>query len=313
MRKDDFTPINVKHIEAYEAISATGSTISAATKLGISQSNASRLLHQLEKYLGVRLFDRDKNRLSPTREGLQLGPEIRSISDRLHTLKMSARELESGRSGEILLRLAFPASLTLTALPRLIRRFRGESPDVRIEITSGNYLSIERAVADRRADLGFIRLPSTSTGLRQELVVKSSNICVMHEEHPLVGASAVSFEDLKGHDLILLNRERPIRHELESIFYKVGLRKKAMIEAHSVGCACSMAAEGLGIAIVSSLIAKEYSHLPLRFVMLEPTLPVDYAIVSPESHHVPKIAQAFFPYLKDWASAGSDLAMSQEI
>ncbi len=53
----------------FEAIAATGSTIAAAVDLGISQSNTSRLLHQLEIYLGVRLFDRDKNRLSMTREG----------------------------------------------------------------------------------------------------------------------------------------------------------------------------------------------------------------------------------------------------
>ncbi len=55
--------ISLKHIEAYDAIAATGSTIAAAVELGISQSNASRLLQQLEDYLGVRLFDRDKKSL----------------------------------------------------------------------------------------------------------------------------------------------------------------------------------------------------------------------------------------------------------
>ncbi len=50
--------ISIKHIQAFDAIAATGSTIAAAVDLGISQSNTSRLLHQLEVYLGVRLFDR---------------------------------------------------------------------------------------------------------------------------------------------------------------------------------------------------------------------------------------------------------------
>lgn len=303
MSKDNNLPINVKHIETYDAISATGSTIAAAVKLGISQSNASRMLHQLENYLGVRLFDREKNRLSPTREGLQLGPEIRSISDRLHAIRISARELESGRSGEILLRLAFPASLSVTMMPRLIRRFRDENPQVRTEIASGNYLSIERMVADRNADIGFVRLPAISTGLRQEIPIQSVNVCVMHEEHPLAGEKFLSIGDLKGQDLILLNRERPIRHELESLFYKVGLRQKPVVEAHSVGCACSLAAEGLGIAIVGSLIANEYRNLPLRFVPLEPALPVTYAVVSAEGYPLPKIAQKFLPYVSDWARA----------
>lgn len=300
MSKDNNLPINVKHIEAYDAISATGSTIAAAAELGISQSNASRMLHQLENYLGVRLFDREKNRLSPTREGLQLGPEIRSISDRLHALRISARELESGRSGEILLRLAFPASLTVTMVPRLIRRFRLENPQVRTEIASGNYLTIERMVADRVADIGFVRLPAVSAGLKHEITMSSRNVCVMHEDHPLASEKVLSVNDLKGQDLILLNRERPMRHELEALFYKAGLRQRPVVEAHSVACACALAAEGLGIGIVGSLLAKEHTQLPLRFVPLEPVLPVTYAIISADGYALPKIAQRFLHYLSEW-------------
>lgn len=72
MGKASSAAISLKHIEAYDAIAATGSTLAAAAEIGISQSNASRLLQELGDYLGVRLFDRNKSRLSPAREGLQL-------------------------------------------------------------------------------------------------------------------------------------------------------------------------------------------------------------------------------------------------
>lgn len=85
---DNEIAISVRHIHAY------GSTIVAATELGIYQSTASRLFHQLELYLGIDLFERDKDRLSITREGLALRPEIRAISDRLAAFKETARELE---------------------------------------------------------------------------------------------------------------------------------------------------------------------------------------------------------------------------
>ena len=292
--------ISVKHIHAYDAIAATGSTIAAAVDLGISQSNASRLLHQLELYLGVRLFERDKNRLSMTREGLQLGPEIRAISDRLTALKVTAQELENGRSLEIPLRLAFPASLSVTLVPRLIKRFLAENGAVRIEVASGNYLAIERMVADGQVDLGFTRLPSPTPGLREDHVLPSRNICVMHRDHPLAGQQMLTVPDLKSQDLILLNRERPVRHELEALFYKQGLRQRPAIEAHSVGCACALAAEGLGIAIVSELLAREYKTMPLAFVPLKPDLTVDYAIVSSDRIPLPKSAAPFLHYLREW-------------
>jgi DNA-binding transcriptional LysR family regulator len=299
MAKDSPT-ISVKHIDVYDAIAATGSTIAAASELGISQSNASRLLQQLEDYLRVRLFERDKNRLSPTREGLQLGPDIRAISDRLRALRVSAIEMDSGRSQEITLRLAFPASLSVSLVPRLIKRFLSENGPVRIEIASGNYLLIERMVADGEADLGFVRLPSITSGLKQELVLPSRNICVMHRGHALAAHESLSVADLKSQDLILLNRERPVRHELEALFYKGGLRKRPTIEAHSVGCACALAAEGLGIAIVSELLAHEYRALPLNFVPLADTLPVTYAIVSAERLPLPKSAGLFLGILAEW-------------
>jgi DNA-binding transcriptional LysR family regulator len=292
--------ISVKHIHAYDAIAATGSTIAAAADLGISQSNASRLLHQLELYLGVRLFERDKNRLSMTREGLQLGPEIRAISDRLTALKVTAQELENGRSLEIPLRLAFPASLSVTLVPRLIKRFLAENGPVRIEVASGSYVVIERMVADGQADIGFTRLPSSTPGLREEHVLPSRNICVMHRDHPLAKRENLTVPDLKSHDLILLNRERPVRHELEALFYKQGLRQRPAIEAHSVGCACALAAEGLGMAIVSELLAREYTALPLAFVPLEPDLTVDYAVVSSDRNPLPKSAAPFLQYLREW-------------
>lgn len=301
MAKDSDLTINAKHIQAYAAIAATGSTTAAAQELGISQSNASRLLHQLELYLGVRLFERDKNRLSPTREGLHLGPEIRAISDRLTGLKVTALELENGRSLEIPLRLAFPASLSVTLVPRLIKRFLAENGPVRIEVTSGNYLAIERMVADGAVDLGFTRLPSPTPGLREEHVLPSRNICVLHREHPLAQRRGLTVADLKAQDLILLNRERPVRHELEALFYKMGLRQRPAIEAHSVGCACALAAEGLGIAIVSELLAREHGSLPIVFLPLDPVLTVDYAIVSSERMPLPRSAAPFLRYLQEWA------------
>ncbi len=297
---DNEIAISNKHIHAYDAIAATGSTIAAAADLGISQSNASRLLHQLELYLGVRLFEREKNRLSMTREGLALGPEIRSISDRLTALKVTAQELENGRSIEIPLRLAFPTSLSVTLLPRLIKRFRVENGPVRIEVASGNYVAIERMVTDGQADIGFTRLPSPTPGLRNDYVLPSRNICVMHTDHTLAAHKTLTVSDLKSHDLILLNRERPIRHELEAQFYKQGLRQRPAIEAHSVGCACALAAQGLGIAIVSELLALEYGAMPLVFVPLEPALIVDYAIVSSDRTTLPKSAVPFLRYLKEW-------------
>ncbi|MDO1583590.1 LysR family transcriptional regulator [Rhizobium oryzicola] len=301
--------ISLKHIEAYDAIAATGSTVAAAVELGISQSNASRLLQQLEDYLGVRLFDRDKNRLSPTREGLQLGPQIRGIADRLQALKVSAVELENGRSREMLLRLAFPASLVANRVPKLLRAFFDLHGPVRVEIASGSYLAIERMIADGQADIGFARSPLSTPGLKEEHVLQARVTCALHRDHHLAESPSLSIADLKGQDLIVLNRERPVRHQLEALFYSNGLRKRPLLEAHSIASACGLAAEGLGIALVGDLIAHEYADLPLRFVPLEPVLPVTYCLITSDKNPLPQAAKLFLKGVDTWLQTHPSEAM----
>jgi len=294
------TTIHLRHIEVYDAIAATGSTLAAATNLGISQSNASRLLQQLENYLGVRLFKRSKNRLSPTREGLQLGPEIRAISDRLRALKIAAIELENGRSRDLLLRLAFPASLSTTRVPAMIRNFLAINGPVRIEIISGNYPMIERMVTDGVADIGFTLLPLTTLGLKQERCLPSRMVCALPASHPLTERASISIADLKGQDIIMLSRERPSRHRLEALFHQYNVRQWPLLEAHSVASACALAAEGLGIALVGELIAQEYTKLPLRFIALEPELLSTYCLISSDKHPLPRTASLFLESIADW-------------
>lgn len=141
-------------------------------------------------------------------------------------------------------------------------------------------------VADGQTDIGFARLPSR-------------NICVMHPEHGLSKSKTLTVPDLTSHDLILFDHERPVRHELEALFCKQGLQRPAL-EAHSVRRACALAAEGLGIAILSEPLAREYSVMPLVFVPLEPALVMEYAIVSSDQRPRPKSAAPFLRYLREW-------------
>ncbi len=59
--------INFKQLEVLKTLLATGSTIATAKKHGAQSVRVSRLLQQLESDLDLRLFDRDKGRLIPTR------------------------------------------------------------------------------------------------------------------------------------------------------------------------------------------------------------------------------------------------------
>jgi DNA-binding transcriptional LysR family regulator len=61
-----------------------------------------------------------------------------------------------------------------------------------------------------------------------------------------------------------------------------------------------LAAEGLGVAIVSELMARGHRAFHLSHMPLTPEMPVTSTSVSSERHPLPKSAQLFLAILSNW-------------
>ena len=68
--------IRLRHIEALQAVQKAGSITGAAELLNVSQPAVSKLLRHAQDQLGLRLFERVKGKLVPTREAKLLEVEI---------------------------------------------------------------------------------------------------------------------------------------------------------------------------------------------------------------------------------------------
>src|SRR5690606_33277967 len=161
------------------------------------------------------------------------------------------------------LRVAFPASLTISIVPKILADFVAHSDRVQVELHTGAYDTIERMLVDERAEVGFVRVPITQPGLVATPLVEARTVCVMPAGHPLAAQAEISGAGLHGVALILLGRMRQPRRELDELFWTRGLRPRVRVEAHSVQSACALAAQGLGVTLVNELMARDYADLPV--------------------------------------------------
>ena len=272
--------MTLSELDAFLAVIALGTTQAAAKSLGLSQSAVSRRIAQLEAKLGLGLFVREQTRLVPTREARFLAPHARSLLDKGRWIMESAEEMAGGNASTMLLSLAFPGSLTAKIVPGMVAEFLAKNDRVRIEIHTGPYDTIERMVLDDRAQLGFVRLPVQNERLRVMPLAEFPTVCVMPRDHRLAAREWISLSDLTGEPMVLLGRQRAPRRELFNLFQKVGFRPRIRIEAHSVASACGLVAEGLGVAIVNELMARDYMHLGLTYRLMTEDLPHRFAFAS---------------------------------
>lgn len=247
--------MNFKQLEAFQAIMASGSTTGAAERLGLSQPAISRLLAQFEEDLGLRLFVREKGRLLPTREAEALLQDAQGLMDSAQCFRRHCEQLRLGGFKRRLLKVAVPSTLATALMPAIAQRFMLAHPDVVLEVLSGSYSDAERALLGRDADIALVRLPTAMQGLRASASLESDAVCIMPKGHPLEQQSEVHPIDLAEAPLILLGRQRQIRHDIDMAFRQARVLPRVAIEVHSVSVACSHVAQGLGVSIVNALLA----------------------------------------------------------
>lgn len=297
--------MNLKQLEAFKAIMSTGSTIGAATRMDLSQSAVSRLLTQLEEHLGFALFLRKKGRLMATPEAEELLTEVAGLVDGMQRIQRLADELRVGRSRKSLLKVGVPTSMTQELLPKIVAEFLKSHEDIVIELLTGSYDMIERAVLDRSADLGFVRLPTELADFDVEPVLETEGVCVMPADHPLTRHAFIEVQHLRDVPLVLLGRQRALRAELNQVFRAVNLTPLVRIEVHSVGAACSFVAEGLGVSIVNGLLASHFAHLPIVSRPFRPALPYAFGLAFRRDEARPAVVDAFAEHLKQHLSTAS--------
>ncbi len=126
-------PLNA--LRAFDAVGQHLSFTAGANALNVSQSALSRHVIGLEDLLGTQLLERRPHRLALTAAGEALLPVVRKSFDRLEQVLNTIRDgAPTGRT----LRIHIPPSLlNKMALP-MLRDFRGEFPDIMIDISSSN-------------------------------------------------------------------------------------------------------------------------------------------------------------------------------
>ncbi len=168
----------------------------AAAESYISQSAFSRSIHNLEKDLGVKLFDRDANSVVPTEIGKVLLRRAAIIVENIEELEREVHLLRGLDIGNLTVALGiYPAELSGNkALGMMVVEY----PGLTYQVTTGNWLTINQRVLSRAVDIGF----ATTDIIEKDERLLIKDVC-QHElflycrsDHPLKSCKNLSQKDL---------------------------------------------------------------------------------------------------------------------
>src|SRR6516165_2977363 len=128
--------MNLNHLTIFHAVAQTGSMTLGAERLDISQPAVSKQVRELERVLGVHLFDRIGRRVHLSQAGEMLADYARRLFALVHEAEEAMTELRAVGRG----RLAIGASTTIGTylLPCVVAEFWRRHPGVEVLVRIEN-------------------------------------------------------------------------------------------------------------------------------------------------------------------------------
>ncbi|MFM7107298.1 MAG: LysR family transcriptional regulator [Planctomycetaceae bacterium] len=225
-------PLNLKSLKIFCDIVSRRSFSRAAEDNGISQSNASQVVSQLEGHLGVRLIERSKRPLAPTPEGKAFFDGCRKLVAQYDALEDEVRSLHDEVAGRV--RVAAIYSVGLHHMSRYVQEFMSRHPKANVRL---EYLHPDRvleSVEQGQADVGIVSYPRSTRAIEAEPWREEPMVLVCAPGNPLAGRVQLRLAELHGQRMVSFDPDLVIRHELDRALAAHGAEPVVVMEFDNV-------------------------------------------------------------------------------
>jgi DNA-binding transcriptional LysR family regulator len=224
----------------------------AAARLHMTQPPLTQAIANLERQLGVRLFDRTKRSVQLTAAGAALLPEAHELLVRAQALGDHARAAAHGEVGR--LRLAFVSTVGFGLLPQWVREFRALYPLVEFELIEATGDVQLQALQRGEVDAGFmLHSPGfTPPGLQHLRIAREPLVLALPERHSLASVRALPWDALLEEPLVIFPRRIvPSLHDaIFGLYHDGGRVPRIAQEAIQMQTIVNLVSAGLGLAWV---------------------------------------------------------------
>ena len=219
-----------------------------ATHCGVSQSAASQHVQELERRLGVTLFDRSKRPLELTPAGRIYNDFCRDVLRREEELALELGSLKEQVEGAV--EVASIYSVGLSEMSHLQEEFAARYPTASLHVEYMRPEKVYEAVLNDTADLGLVSYPEASREVAAIPWRYEQMQVAVSPSHALAARSEVYPADLNGQTFIGFDEDLSIRREIDRFFRASGVEVNLVMHFDNIQTIKEAVALGSGISIL---------------------------------------------------------------
>lgn len=230
--------------------------VSKAARLhDISQSAASQQIREVERDLGVDLFDRGTRPLTVTAAGKLYLDYCRDVLRRRDELEASLERLQKQANGTA--RLAAIYSVGLSEMSEIEARFAARFPEAELQVSYLRPERVWRAVEEDQADLGLMSYAESSREIVALPWRDEEMVVAVAPAHRLARRKSIPPSALEGEAFIGFDDDLPIEARIERYLREHRVNVERSLHFDNLQMIKEAVAHGAGVSIMPKRVMRE--------------------------------------------------------
>ncbi len=243
-------------IASFVAVAQYGGFSAAAGALYRSQPRISIYVAELERALGVKLFDRSMHPAVLTPEGRAILPHALAMLEHLQSLADEASAADGVMHGEV--RLGIYPSASAFLIPELLVQLGRVHPHVKLVLREGATKELDSMLLNGDADLAIrpVLPPVVGDKLARAVLWREPLVAVVGASHPLAREPFAQLGELAGMDLITIGEDEDrtsSQFETNLAFDQAGLTPHVSFRTNQPQTLVALVRRGLGTGVTNCL------------------------------------------------------------
>lgn len=233
------------------AVAETGSFSRAAKSVSVTQPTLSAGIAKLERQLGTRLFDRDRQGVAMTPAGSRFLARARRIASEY---ELALEDVAQAPEPSVL-RLGVLGTVPTATVEHLLARHAESGSGEVLELLDGSERDLAERLDRGRLDMALTVVRPHHARFRPEVLARERYLMVLPAGHPLADAVRIEPEALAG-DRMVVRRHCEALPEISRFFAARGVRPRFVLKTTSDQRVLAVVRAGQGVGMMPESFAQ---------------------------------------------------------
>ena len=207
--------MTIVQLEYLVAVDTYRSFVVAAEKCFVTQPTLSMQIQKLEENLGVKLFDRSRQPVTPTEIGTDIISQARILLAESEKIKEIISDRQKELSGE--LKVGIIPTVSPYILPKILSGFVAKYPQVKLIVWEQTTEQIIQQLKLGMIDCGILSTPLHESSLTEIPVFYENFVAYASKHSKLYKKKNITSEDIDMEEIWVLNEGHCMREQVLNI------------------------------------------------------------------------------------------------